>query len=831
MKYTFSHFSLANKLSLAIVLSVILSVALLGLYFDTYLQESYFKTTKKRLSHGFERLVADISKIEEELKQGIMFIQSDEDILASIELVNNYQDKQNYNAVLLDEEKKSIARHLLDKVKFSLNNDITLYDKNEELIAFATKKEKGYSLCFISYHSGNKILYCKYENEDFYQQNNEANYRHINFRHASYYTQADVINKSTITHHYRDNAIVITSHQSILDQENKISAHIEMSKVLGQSYFNTLSKDLDIAFILENDKKYGSTAFSLLDKESLNNINISQTQEIYYSVASLTTTGSKIFIVASLDKNPLMETLYESRIKLLVILSLFVLFMMLVFRFLFTKGLADSIKQLMQQIAKIEAGDYSQAKLVNTKDELETISKNINQLAMTIKEREADLKKSQDNLEYISYHDVLTDLPNRRLFNSRLEHSLELAKRNNTKLAVLFLDLDQFKHINDTLGHNIGDILLQAVSKRLMHSMRSVDTLARIGGDEFNILIENIRDIRDIEFLVQKLINDFQSPFACGDYAIATTVSIGISVFPEDGQESITLVKNADLAMYKAKDLGRNNYHFFSNSLSEYIQNRAKHISALKHAIASKEEFFLLYQPKFSMQTKKIVAVEALIRWNSSLLGFVGPNEFIPLAEETNLIIPIGDWILQKACSDFIALQKEGYFLEQISINVSGVQLQNSNMFKTLQKTIYETGIKPTQIELEITESYLATNDKKALHTLMQFRDMGVNLAIDDFGTGYSSMSYLQKLPVTRLKIDKSFVDELPDSQESAAIAKAIIALAKTFNLSITAEGVETKKQLEFLDMHGCDEIQGYYYSKPLTLNDLKIFMQKFLIA
>jgi EAL domain-containing protein (putative c-di-GMP-specific phosphodiesterase class I) len=231
------------------------------------------------------------------------------------------------------------------------------------------------------------------------------------------------------------------------------------------------------------------------------------------------------------------------------------------------------------------------------------------------------------------------------------------------------------------------------------------------------------------------------------------------------------------------------------------------------------------------MQTKKIVAVEALIRWNSSLLGFVGPNEFIPLAEETNLIIPIGDWILQKACSDFIALQKEGYFLEQISINVSGVQLQNSNMFKTLQKTIYETGIKPTQIELEITESYLATNDKKALHTLMQFRDMGVNLAIDDFGTGYSSMSYLQKLPVTRLKIDKSFVDELPDSQESAAIAKAIIALAKTFNLSITAEGVETKKQLEFLDMHGCDEIQGYYYSKPLTLNDLKIFMQKFLIA
>ncbi len=825
MRRFFSSFSLANKLSFGMILSVVITIGILGLYFDTFLQDTYYKTTKKRIHHGLDRIFSDITNINNELKKGIMFIQSDEILLASIDLINNYQDKEHYNAILLDEEKKSILKQLLDRVKLSLNNEIVLYDKNEELIAFVTKKEKRYYLCFISYENGKRVLYSKYENENIYKRYTEAEFKQIAFKHISYYPKADVNKKSAITYHYINNAILISSHQSIFDDNNKITAHIEMSHKLDNTYFTSIADDLDMSIIVSSDKKYAHNAYSLLSKDALENIFITQTPKVYFSVASLLTHNGNVYLVGLLNKATLITTLDENRTKLLLILSIAILFMMVVFRFLFTKGLANPIERLMQQISKIEQGDYSKSELVSTGDELETISKNVDQLAIAVKEREADLQKSQENLEYISYHDTLTDLPNRRLFNMRLAHALELAKRNNTKVAILFLDLDQFKQINDTLGHDVGDALLQAVSRRLNKTVRSVDTLARIGGDEFNILIENIKDVRDIEFIVQKLLNDFKKSFTCGEYEISTTVSIGISIYPDDGQESVTLVKNADLAMYKAKDLGRNNYSFFSHSLSEYIEDRIKRINALKYALDAKDEFSLHYQPKISMQTKKIVGIEALIRWNSSKLGFVRPDQFISLAEDTDLIIPIGEWVLKQACLDFVSLQKNGYLLDKISINISSVQLQNSNMLKTLKKTINETGIKPSQIELEITESYIAKNEQKILSTLIQLRSMGVDLAIDDFGTGYSSMSYLQKLPVTRLKIDKSFVNNLPDSKESVAVAKAIVALAKTFNLALTAEGVENKAQLNFLYEQGCDEIQGYYYSKPLSIDDLKIFM------
>ncbi|MFA6195488.1 MAG: EAL domain-containing protein [Sulfurimonas sp.] len=824
MKYFFRHFNLINKLSLAILLSVIVSISLLGIYFDTFLEDTYFKSTKKRINHGFERIFSDIQKIDYALKKGIMFIQSDENILASIDLVNNYQDKQNYNAILLDEEKKSIVKQLLDRVKLSLNNEIVLYDKNGELIAFVVKEENGYYLCFIAYENGEVVRYIKHESELEYKKCEKARYENINFNHQSYYEDSEIINKSIITYHNLNDEIFIKSHQNIYDNNKKLTAHIEMSYTVGKTYLASLSNDLDINIIMSHNQEYAQNSAHLLNKNEIENMTIAQTQNSYFGVATIRTQNSDIYFVASLDKATLTKTLYESRTKLLLILGVTILFTWLLFRLLFTKILAEPIKKLMLQISKVEQGDYSKSELIFTGDELQCISKNINQLASAVQERENDLQSSREHLEYISYHDALTDLPNRRLFNIKLSHALELAKRNRSKVAVLFLDLDQFKQVNDTLGHNIGDELLKAVSQRLSQTLRSSDTLARIGGDEFNILVENIEYIKEIEFIVQKLINDFAKHFTFGEYEISTTVSIGIAIYPDDGQDSNSLIKNADLAMYKAKDMGRNNYSFFSNSLSEYIEDRIKRINALKYAISVEDEFFLVYQPKVSTKTKKIVAVEALIRWNSSVLGFVAPDQFISIAEDTGLIIPIGDWVLKQACSDFVLLQKEGCLLEQISINMSGIQLQKSDMLKTLNKIIYETGIKANQIELEITESYIATNGQSALNTLIEFRKIGVDLAIDDFGTGYSSMSYLQKLPVTRLKIDKSFIDDLPYSGESVAVAKAIIALAKTFNLSITAEGVENEAQLNFLDEQGCDEIQGYYYSKPLKLDDLKEF-------
>jgi len=287
----------------------------------------------------------------------------------------------------------------------------------------------------------------------------------------------------------------------------------------------------------------------------------------------------------------------------------------------------------------------------------------------------------------------------------------------------------------------------------------------------------------------------------------------------------MTLLKNADLAMYKTKNEGRNSFSFFTNELSSYIEKRITMINALKDAIVDYKEFSLVYQPKVSIKTGKVSGIEALIRWNSSVLGFTRPDQFISLAEESHMIIPLGEWIAKKSCEDFLAFQKDGIDIEHLSINVSTIQLLFSDMLSTVKNVIQTTGIDPAKIELEITESYIATNEKSTLEILKSFRDMGISLAIDDFGTGYSSLSYIQQLPVTRLKIDKSFVDDIPYSQTSVGVAKAIIALAKTFNLHLTAEGVETKQQVEFLKENGCDEIQGYFYSKPLSVEELKKYI------
>lgn len=350
--------------------------------------------------------------------------------------------------------------------------------------------------------------------------------------------------------------------------------------------------------------------------------------------------------------------------------------------------------------------------------------------------------------------------------------------------------------------------------------------MARVGGDEFNIFIEGFKNITELQVFSQKILDDFIEPYVDADNEIVTSTSIGISLFPEDGTDSETLIKNADLAMYKSKENGRNGYSFYATKFSEYLQHRMNVVQALKSAIKNQDEFVLYYQPKISIKTQKIVGAEALIRWNSPELGFVRPDEFINIAEETHMIIDIGHWVLKQACSDFMKLKERGLMLQQISVNVSGVQLQYSNLLQIIKDVIALTNMDAAALELEVTESYIATNEERAIETLSDFRDMGIELAIDDFGTGYSSMSYLQSLPISRLKIDKAFVDDLPHSQESIAVVNAIIALAQAFNLKITVEGVELKEQLDFFKDKYCDDIQGYYYSKPLTFSELKKFIK-----
>jgi len=815
--------SLKNKLSLLVTLTVVLALTAVGFYFDNFLKNNFLETTHKQIHQGFDRLSDNLQQIERQLKDGVAFAKDNESLIASIELINNYQDKDNYNTYLIDEEKKIIAQKLLDQVRLTFNTSSSLYDVNQELQVYVNNLKHEFSQSYITYDGGEYKILSRLEHESLFSQSQSTLPDGISSTHINYYDPAVLFNDSVITYHRYSNNIYIKSHQSIFDTHNgKIIAHIEMTRAIDKFFFEEFSKDVGINISFSFDKRYIDKASEMSDYIV---DQIHQSKNEYISIKKIEGENVLIFFIAKLDKASIESVLTRNRQQLLVLLIVIAISILFMMRYLIHNSIALPLEVLMKQIRKINDQDYNETLEVTTGDELESISKSVNNLARVIQDREVMLMNSSGQLEFLSNHDSLTNLPNRRLFSQRLDHALSLAKRYDALVGVFFLDLDDFKMVNDTLGHEVGDELLRKVSLRLKKHSRESDTLARIGGDEFNIVVENITSDSELDAIAKKYLVLFQLPFQCFGHEIITTVSIGISRYPADGMDALSLVKHADLAMYKAKDSGRNNYSFFTDDLSVQIDKRASMITDLKHAVEDNNQFELFYQPKVSTRTGKPVSLEALIRWKSPKQGYIGPDQFIPIAEETGLILIIGKWVIKQACSDFIQLAKEGFELEHISINVSNVQLRNLDCHNQLKQIIKTGEIQAHQIEIEITESYIATDAELAIKMLQDFRDIGVNLAIDDFGTGYSSMSYLQKLPITRIKIDKSFIDGIPNSPDSITITRTIITLAKNLGLSITAEGVEHKDQLEFLKQEGCDEIQGYYYAKPMPLNVLRNYL------
>jgi len=489
---------------------------------------------------------------------------------------------------------------------------------------------------------------------------------------------------------------------------------------------------------------------------------------------------------------------YDLALLATIVISLFVL----------NKVISIPLKRLLEGIEVISQGGYSHKVAVMSRDELGVILEQFNVMARKVGNRE-------QKLDELAHYDVLTQMPNRKMFYERLEESISRAGRIKSQLAVFFLDLDQFKTINDTLGHDVGDKLLVEVAQNLSLCMRKNDLLARIGGDEFNFLIEDLDSLVFVEEIAKKIIEQMQKSYFVDGDQLNITGSIGIAIYPDDGEDSITLLKNADLAMYQAKEQGRDRYRFFSEQLALRLQERTIMLKALNKAMQN-GDLVLYYQPKFSTQSGKIHAAEALLRWNSPEFGMVTPDRFIPLCEENGLIVPIGQWVLQQAVADMLKWQALGLPINQISVNVSNVQFARGEMFDFIKKLLDETGLSAKSLELEMTESYIHHNSDNAMRVLKQIRSLGVELAIDDFGTGYSSMSYLKHLPLTRLKIDKSFIDGIPGDSDDTEIVRAIIALAKVLKFNITAEGVETMEQLDAIKELACEEGQGYLCSRPL---------------
>jgi len=436
-------------------------------------------------------------------------------------------------------------------------------------------------------------------------------------------------------------------------------------------------------------------------------------------------------------------------------------------------------------------------------------------IRMDITER----KNAVEHLHYLAHYDALTGLPNRTLFYDRLNQALAQARWQKRPVAILFLDLDRFKLINDALGHPTGDRLLKAVAERLAGCLHEGDTVARMGGDEFPILLPKIAKVEDVTLVAEKLLNSLKRSFRIDQNEVFITGSIGISLYPDDGEDADTLLKNADSAMYRAKER-RSNFILYSPHLHTDTYPRLEMETNLRHAL-EREELLLYYQPQIDLATGKMIGMEALIRWKRPGSGLVSPAEFIPLAEETGLIIPIGEWIIRTACAQNKAWQEKGLPPRLVWVNLSALQFQQKELIETLARALQETGLNPEYIGLELTESILMKDTETAITTLHEMKAIGVHLALDDFGTGYSSLSYLRHFPLDVLKIDQTFVSDLPDSPDASAIAATIITLAHNLKLKVTAEGVETEKQLAFLQAHQCDEAQGYLFSRPIPAEEM----------
>ncbi len=489
------------------------------------------------------------------------------------------------------------------------------------------------------------------------------------------------------------------------------------------------------------------------------------------------------------------------------------------------KLLVKPVHHLMWVAREIGRGNLTPEVGVTSRDEL-------GRLAATLQDMGRSLEESHDKVQHLAYHDSLTGLPNRLMFREYLQHMIGMARRENNIMAILFLDLDNFKRVNDTLGHQVGDLLLKEMSDRLSSVLReedilfrhdnteSAEILARLGGDEFIILLPHIEDTDNAARVASRILEVMKQPFKINGHELYNGTSIGITLYPDDGTEANELVKRADVAMYHAKEEGRNNYQYYSESLNASSLEHMNIETKLRHALDN-DELELHYQPQVETETGRIVGLEALLRWNNPELGMVQPDQFIPVAEAGGLILPVGEWVLHQACQQNREWQQAGLPEVIVSVNVSGVQFQRQDLTPIIKNVLQETGLDPRFLEIEVTETALMQIKKDVIDKLSAMKRIGLSISMDDFGTGYSSLNYLRTFPIDKLKIDRSFVTDMESNQQDAGIVSAILSIAANFDLETTAEGVETPGQLAMMKKGGCDYIQGFLFSKPVPAKDI----------
>lgn len=528
----------------------------------------------------------------------------------------------------------------------------------------------------------------------------------------------------------------------------------------------------------------------------------------------------------------------NSLISTSILICLILLILVYVISLRLQRFISEPLVQLDQISRKVgESNDYSIRVPRFGENEIGSLGLSFNRMLETIERNQTErdsanaalqlnekrLERAVKDLQYLANYDSLTKLPNRVLCMDRIRYSLLRAVRTNSIVAILFLDLDHFKDINDSLGHAVGDQLLQSTSQRLLGKLREEDTLARLGGDEFVIILNDIHDTEDVINIVEKIVTSFEEPFQLSSYEVNTSVSVGVCMFPNDGSDVDSLMKAADAAMYKAKEVGRNTFEFYEAELNQIAIRRHQIANELRYAIKN-DELFIVLQPQFNLHQKKVIGAEVLLRWNHPVMGFVSPAEFVPVAENTGLIKEIGNWVLEQACAKISDCLQKGFEI-RLAVNLSALQFRQSDLAEQISATMHKYKVPTQYLEVEIVESMLMRDVEQAIDILERLKAMQIRIAIDDFGTGYSSLSYLRRFPLDALKVDRSFIDELVVNSDDTAITLAIISMAKSLRLEVVAEGVETAEQLAFLASNNCDDIQGYYFAKPLVYDEFLKFL------
>jgi len=573
----------------------------------------------------------------------------------------------------------------------------------------------------------------------------------------------------------------------------------------------------------------------IIDFDPNNTAQREQLKQCYYSDTYTLSSPEKekigtvsIYISDKVMQAELNKIIVESLVDMLITSLLMIVFLFIAIRLFILKPLSSMVSVISNSdddgIPLSYVPEFKAREIFALASTMNTMIKSIRAFKIALLEQHNQLRAQKNALQYQATHDALTGLANRVFFSERLEYAIEKSKIHNMRMALLFVDLDHFKEINDSLGHEAGDKVLSIVTQRLKHTVVKEESLARFGGDEFTVIIEELQNLEEVSLLADKILNVLLAPIAVDHHELYVGCSIGISLYPDNGDTTQDLLKYADAAMYAAKNEGRNNVRYYSSEMTTRALERVVMETSLRAGLKN-EEFVVYFQPQVNGKENRLFGMEALVRWNSPTVGLVSPAAFIPIAESTGLIVELDRYVMKHAMTQIAQWYKEGLNPGILSMNLTMKQLQQKDFIEYLKTLLAETGCSIEWVELEVTEDQIMIHPDEAIDILREISRFGVKIAVDDFGTGYSSLSYLKKLPINKLKIDQSFVRELPDDEEDVAITKAIIAMAQSLNLDVIAEGVETVEQKDFLVQNGCINIQGYFYSKPKPADEIRTIL------